>query len=293
MEDRNKFMSNSALGKVALITGTSSGIGLSTTVQLAQHGFTVVATMRDTTKAGALEAQARAADVTIDVRTLDVQNDASVTGCVQAVLQTYGRIDLLINNAGAGYLGTMEQTSTQDLRRTMEVNFFGVWRVTQAIFPAMRAARAGRIITITSVGGLIGQPFNDAYCAAKFAVEGFLESLAPVAKRLGITVSLIEPGPVNTNFVASVVATRPESTQELQAAYGSMLDAYIEGSQESFATLGQTPDQIGQVVINVALEETPHFRYTTSEMVQGLVSQKYVDPSGDSIVAFFGKRLGQ
>jgi NAD(P)-dependent dehydrogenase (short-subunit alcohol dehydrogenase family) len=286
-------MSTSPSGKIALITGTSSGIGLSSAVQLAQHGFTVVATMRDTKKAGPLEEQARAVGVTLDVRTLDVQDDTSVSECVQSVIETYGRIDLLVSNAGAGYLGTMEQTSLEELRRTMEVNFFGVWRVVQAVFPGMRAAGSGRIVTVTSIGGLVGQPFNDAYCAAKFAVEGFLESLAPVAKRLGITVSLIEPGPVNTNFVASVVATIPQSTPEVQAIYAPMLESYMGGSQERFATMGQTPDQIGEVIIKAATEEAPHFRYLTSPLVQGLVSQKYADPTGDSMLTFFSERLGQ
>ncbi len=286
-------MTISSTGKIALVTGTSSGIGLSTAVQLAQHGFTVIATMRDTNKATQLEAQARETGINIDVRQLDVQDDASVRNCVQEVLQKYGHIDLLVNNAGAGFLGTMEQTSPQDLQRTMEINFFGVWRVTQAVFPSMRVARSGRIVTITSVGGLIGQPFNDAYCAAKFAVEGMMESFAPVAKRLGIDVCLIEPGPVNTNFVASVVAGLPEPDQELQAIYGPMLEVYMGGSQERFATIGQTPEQIGQVILTAATTEIPHFRYTTSEMMQGLVTRKYVDPSGDSMVAFFGSRLGK
>ena len=286
------FMSTSQAGKIALVTGTSSGIGLSTAVQLAQSGFTVIATMRDTTKAGPLEEQARGAGVNIDVRALDVQDDTSVAGCVRDVLHTYGHIDLLVNNAGAGYFGAMEQTSDEDLRKTMEVNFFGVWRVTRAVFPSMREARSGRILTVTSIGGLIGQPFNDAYCAAKFAVEGFMESLAPVAHRLGVTVSLIEPGPVNTNFVASVVATLPASIQETQAIYGSMIEAYMGSTQERFAVSGQTPEQVGQVIVNAVTTETPHFRYTTSEMIQNLVSQKYVDPTGDGLVAFFGERLG-
>lgn len=286
-------MSPSHSGKIALVTGTSSGIGLSTSVQLAQQGFTVVATMRDTTKAGPLEARAQAAGVSIDVRKLDVQDDGSVTRCVQDVIQTYGQIDLLVNNAGAGYLGTMETTPTQDLQRTMETNFFGVWRVTQAVFPFMRAARSGRILTVTSIGGVIGQPFNDAYCAAKFAVEGFMESFAPVAKCLGVTVSLIEPGPVITNFVASVIATLPASTPELQAIYKPLLDAYMGDTQERFATMGQTPEQVGEVILMAATTETPHFRYATSPATQGRVSQKYVDPSGDGLLAFFMARLGK
>ncbi|HMA37847.1 MAG TPA: SDR family oxidoreductase [Chloroflexia bacterium] len=285
-------MSITPAPKIALVTGSSSGIGLSTAVQLAQAGFTVVATMRDLAKAGPLEARARDADVTLAVRPLAVQDDASVTACVQDVLQAYGRIDLLVNNAGAGYLGTLEQIPLADLRRTMEVNFFGVWRVTQAVFPAMRAAGGGHIITVTSVGGLIGQPFNDAYCAAKFAVEGFMESLAPVAQRLGIRLSLIEPGAVNTNFVASVVAGRPETPPAVDRVYGPLLAAYIGGAQERFATLGQTPEQVAEVIVGAATTATPHFRYTTSAAVQGLVAQKYVDPSGDRLVAFFSASLG-
>ncbi|GCE31635.1 short-chain dehydrogenase/reductase [Dictyobacter alpinus] len=279
--------------KIALVTGTSSGIGLSTAVLLAQRGYTVVATLRDTKKAGSLEERARSAGVTLDIRALDVQDDTSVADCVQQVLQTYGHIDLLVNNAGAGYLGTMEQTSDEDLRRTMEVNFFGVWRMTQAVFPAMRAAGAGRILTVSSVGGIIGQPFNDAYCAAKFAVEGFMESLAPVAQRLGIDVAVIEPGPVNTNFVASVVATSATPTDEQQRIYGPMFEVYMGGSQERFASLGQTPDQIAEIIIQAVAEDHPHFRYATSDLVKGMVAQKYTDPTGDNMVKFFNSRLGK
>jgi len=285
-------MSNPQAGKVALVTGTSSGIGLSTAVQLAQHGYAVIATMRDTSKAEALEARAKEAGVNIDIHALEVQDDASVTECVEYILKTYGHIDLLVNNAGAGYFGTMEQTTMQELRRTMEVNFFGVWRVTQAVFPLMRLAHSGRIVTVTSVGGLIGQPFNDAYCAAKFAVEGYMESLVPVARHLGVDIVLIEPGPVNTNFVASVVAQLPQSSQELQEVYNPMVQAYMGGSQERFATIGQTPDQVAGVIIEASTAEKPHFRYPTSPVMQGFIGQKFVDTTGDKLVEYFVAQLG-
>lgn len=286
-------MSDSFSGKIALVTGTSSGIGLSTAVLLAQSGFTVIATMRDTAKASRLQARIREAGVNVEIGRLDVQDDASVEECVREAIKTHGRIDLLVNNAGAGYLGSLEQTSPQDLRRTMEVNFFGVWRVTQAVFPLMRAARSGRILTVTSVGGLIGQPFNDAYCAAKFAVEGFMESLAPVARRLGIEVSLIEPGAVNTEFVGSVQAFLHKTTREPQEGYSPMLEAYLTATQQTFATIGQTPEEIGQVIVEAATTDTPHFRYTTSDVIRALISRKYVDPTGDSIIALAGARLPQ
>jgi len=279
------------MSRIALITGTSSGIGLSSAIHLAKAGFQVVATLRDPAKAGALQERARAEGVSLDVRALDVQSDASVQTCVSEVLARHGRIDVLVNNAGAGFLGTMEQTSQEALRQTMEVNFFGVWRVTQAVFPAMREARSGRILTVTSIGGLIGQPFNDAYCAAKFACEGFLESLAPVAKRLGIHVSNIQPGPVNTEFVASVLAKQTGEPSPGDAIYRPMLAGYMAGSSEVFAKMGQTPDDVAKVIVEAATVPTPHFRYVTSERVRGLAATKYTDPTGDTVVAMTGSRL--
>jgi NAD(P)-dependent dehydrogenase (short-subunit alcohol dehydrogenase family) len=284
-------MSSPVSEKVAIVTGTSSGIGLYTAILLAQAGFKVVATMRNLAKSGPLEEQARKVNVEIDIRQLDVLDDASIESCVQGTLKSYGRLDLLVNNAGAGYLGTLEQTSIETLREVMETNFFGVWKVTQAVLPTMREARSGRIISITSVGGLIGQPFNEAYCAAKFAVEGFMESLAPVVKRLGIEVVLIEPGPVNTEFVGSVQAKLTEMSPELAAAYGPMQEAYLAGTQQAFATIGQTPAEIGQVIVEAATTDSPHLRYCTSEIVRGIISRKYVDPTGDSVIALTGARL--
>ncbi len=277
----------------ALVTGTSSGIGLSTAVLLAEAGFTVVATMRNLEKATPLRERAAAAGVALDVRTLDVQDDASIRACVDGVRDTHGGIGLLVNNAGAGLLGTLEQTSETDVRRVMDVNFFGVWRVTQAVLPTMREAGEGRLISVSSIGGLIGQPFNDAYCAAKFAVEGLMESLAPVVKLLGIHVSVVEPGPVNTEFVASVRKLAEHAPGLQLEAYAPMLKSYLSGTQETFANAGQTGDDIGRVIVEAATADAPHFRYVTSELVQGLASRKYVDTTGDTVIALTGARLPQ
>lgn len=280
------------MSRVALITGTSSGIGLATAAVLAKADFRVVATLRDLAKAGALRERAARDGVALDVRALDVESSDSVASCVAGVLRDYGALDLLVNNAGAGFVGALEQTSEAELRRTFEVNFFGVWRMTQAVLPAMREARRGRIVTITSVGGLFGQPFNDAYCAAKFAVEGMMEALAPVAQRFGVQVSVIEPGPVNTEFVASVVRNSPAATATTRDAYSDLVAAYRANTAGVFASLGQTGDDIARFVLEAANAEKPHFRYATSEFVRGLAAQKYVDPTGDSLLAIFGARLG-
>jgi NAD(P)-dependent dehydrogenase (short-subunit alcohol dehydrogenase family) len=147
------------MSPVALITGTSSGIGLSSAIAAAKHGFTTVATLRDTGKDGALRAAGEVAGVTLDVRQLDVVDDDSITSCIDGVIADHGTLDVLVNNAGRGFVGTVEQVSMEDMRAIMEVNFFGVVATTKAALAHLRASR-GRVITVTSVGGVVGQPFN-------------------------------------------------------------------------------------------------------------------------------------
>jgi NAD(P)-dependent dehydrogenase (short-subunit alcohol dehydrogenase family) len=191
------------MGGTAVITGASSGIGLATTRALAAAGWTVVATARHPETAGPLQAIAREQPA-VALRALDVTSDESVDECIGSILAEHGTVDLLVNNAGAGHRGTLEQLTLDELSRAMELNFFGVARVTKAVLPAMRIARAGRIITVTSLNGVVALPFSDAYNAAKFAVEGLMESLAAVMREFGVHISVLEPGPVRTAFFANV-----------------------------------------------------------------------------------------
>lgn len=276
--------------KIALITGTSSGIGLNTAVTLAQAGYTVVATMRNLAKADTLRQAALQAGVELDVRQMDVQDQSGVSNCVNAVMHDYGRIDVLINNAGSGYFAPLEETSMADLQQVMDVNFYGVWRVTQAVLPHMRAARTGHIVTVSSVGGLISQPFNDAYCAAKFAVEGMMESLAPVALRFSVKVTLVEPGPVNSEFVANVWANGHKPEQHI-ADYAVMRESYLAGTRNAFASMGQTSQAVAEVIAAAVQSPSPDLRVPTSAFVQGIISRKYVDTSGNSLLALTGARL--
>jgi NAD(P)-dependent dehydrogenase (short-subunit alcohol dehydrogenase family) len=247
--------------------------------------------MRDLSKADLLKERAAQDGLAVELRRLDVQDEESIRSCVDGIVKERGRIDVLVNNAGAGFLGSTEQVSMNALERTIDINFFGVWRCTQAVLPGMRAARTGRIISVSSIGGLIGQPFNDAYCAAKFAVEGMMESLAPVAKRLGIHVALVEPGPVNTEFVATVVKQNERRESAEISDYTPMLTSYLNGSRQAFSTAGQTGDDIAAVILDAATAEAPHFRYLTSDMMRGIASRKYVDTTGDSMVTLSGSRL--
>lgn len=156
--------------KVILVTGTSSGLGIDIAIQLAAQGHKIFATMRNTDKKIALLEAAEKAQVSLPIKQLDVQNTDSVQRCVEQIIEQEGRIDVLINNAGAGFVRTTEQATEEEIEWVMDVNFKGVVRCIKAVLPHMRQARSGHVINISSVGGLIGQPFNEFYCAAKFAV---------------------------------------------------------------------------------------------------------------------------
>jgi len=269
---------------VLLITGTSSGIGLSTSVVAARHGYRLVATMRNLDGAGSLRAAAEEAGVELDVRRLDVTDQASITTCVDGVVADHGHLDVVVNNAGAGHIGTIGNESLDDVRQVMEVNFFGVVAVTKAVIPHLRASH-GRIVTVTSVGGAVGQPFNEAYCAAKFAVEGFMESLAPVAESLGVGVAVVEPGPVATEFVNNIDAD-PDKLFGEAGPYEPALRAYIGHVMAEFssATSVQTAHQVAEEMMAALRPDSPALRFQTSHWAREFVARKLADHRGASVV---------
>ncbi|EDY47237.1 SDR family oxidoreductase [Streptomyces clavuligerus] len=268
--------------KTVLITGTSSGIGLATAVAAARAGMRVIATMRDTGKAGPLRHAAAAAGVAdrVEVLRLDVVDPASVSSCVAEAIDRHGRLDAVVNNAGAGRVGTIEIGGTDEVRSTMEVNFFGVVEVTRATLPQLRASR-GRLITVTSVGGVVGQPFNEAYCAAKFAVEGFMESLAPVVATFGVDVTVVEPGAVASEFVTSAVPDLP-ALVNTAGPYAPALQAYVDRTRKSFGT-AQTADEAAASIIEALTAEKPAFRIQTSDWARGFVGTKLTDLDGSAV----------
>lgn len=277
------------MASIALVTGTSTGIGLSVAVLMAKAGFQVVATLRNPDKAERLRARAAQEGVELDIRALDVESEASIRQCMEGVLQRYGRVDVLVNNAGVGHFGSLEQTPEQALRRVMEVNFFGVWRMTQAVFPVMRERGSGHIITISSIGGALAQPFFEAYSASKFAAEGFMESLAQVARPLGVHLSLIQPGPVATEFMNTTLAGSNGMAGDV-GPYRALCDAFQAQAGVHFSRW-QTADDVARVALEAATAAQPHLRYVTSEDVRRQMARKYVDLTGDSCLAF--PRLGE
>ncbi|MGJ8557825.1 MAG: SDR family oxidoreductase [Sulfitobacter geojensis] len=269
--------------KIVLITGTSTGLGVATAVQAAQAGHTVYATMRNTQKRDTLDAAAQAAGVSLNPLQLDVQDTASVNAAVDAVINEQGRIDVLINNAGTGYVRSLEQAEEADIQKILDINYTGVARCIKAVIPHMRKARAGHVINISSVGGLVGQPFNEIYCGAKFAVEGLTEAMASyITPAFGIHFTAIEPGGITSEFANTVLEQVEQTGGMLEDEYLPILQKYISGSQSRQETgIYQTADEVAEVVMKVMGSEKPPVRTRTSQWSEDFSNLKTgLDPDG-------------
>ena len=267
---------------VLLVTGTSTGIGRATAIEAARSGWQVVATVRDVEHADGLREAIGGAGVELDVQELDITDADSVTACLERIQSVHGGLDVLVNNAGAGHVGITELEDPAELRRVMEVNFFGTVAVTRAALPLLRSSR-GRIVTVSSVGGAVGQPFNEDYCAAKFAIEGFFEALAPVASAVGVHVSLIEPGAVRSSFVENVGIDASAMMAEA-GPYAGALGAYLDRTASAFSsTHAQEPADVAAVILQTLRDPEPAFRVQTSDWAREFVGVKLADLDGSRV----------
>ncbi len=270
--------------KTLLITGASGGLGLGIAVKAAMAGYAVTATMRDLAKRDALDTALANAGVTARILPLDVQDQASIDAVVATMLTDGGSIDVLINNAGVGFVRTLEQASDPDIDWIIDVNLRGVIRCTKAVLPAMRAAQSGRVVTISSIGGLVGQPFNEIYCAAKFGVEGFIESMASyTGPAFGIHFTLVEPGGIASDFAASAMKHFAGTGGMVADDYAPLLQAYMAGVQARSGEGGtyQTADEVAAVVIACLQHEAPPVRLRTSRWAEDFTALKTAaDPDG-------------
>ena len=262
---------------VVLITGASGGLGLAVALAAADAGCRVYASMRDPAKAGVL-AQTKG----LTVLPLDVEHSDSVNAAVAEVIAAEGRIDALIANAGIGFVRTTEQATEADISWVMNVNFMGVVRCVKAVLPHMRAAGAGRVIAVSSVGGLVGQPFNEVYCASKFAVEGYMESLASyLGPAFGLHFSLVEPGGISSDFAASAFKHYGATGGMVDDDYLPLVQRYLGGAEARSAGVFQTPEAVAQVVLQCLQAEKPAIRIRTSDWAENFTRLKTLgDPDG-------------
>jgi NAD(P)-dependent dehydrogenase (short-subunit alcohol dehydrogenase family) len=256
--------------KVALVTGSSSGIGFETSLMLARAGFNTYASMRNLEKSKNITEIAKKEKLPLQVVQLDVNNDGSVKDAIVNILKADQRIDVLINNAGYGLFGSVEDTSIEEIKAQFETNFFGVVRVTQQVLPFMRRQNSGTIVNVSSVGGRIGLPALSAYHSTKFALEGLSESIAFELEPFGIRVVIIEPGVIRTNILNSSSSAKkaldPKSpyfslSQKLNDNFKSMMES----------ELSSPPEEVAKVILQAVTSENPQLRYSVGDDAANLI----------------------
>lgn len=238
--------------KVVLVTGGSSGIGAACARRLAERGHRVYGTSRRPAEAPAGAARA------FTLLPMDVTDAASVQAAVDRVLAEAGRIDVVVNNAGIGYAGAVEDTSLAEARATFETNFFGALRVCKAVLPAMRAQGAGLIVNVSSIGGLMGLPYQGLYSASKYALEGLSEALRIEVRPFGVRVVLVEPGDIRTAFTANrrSVQRAEDPASPYREQYRRTL-ARIEADEVG----GAPPEVVARTVARIVANPRPRLRY--------------------------------
>ncbi|KAG8003262.1 Retinol dehydrogenase 8 [Nibea albiflora] len=268
--------------KVVLITGCSSGIGLALAARIAKDEkkrFMVYATMRNLSKCEPLvEAAGRTLGRTLEIKQLDVCDEASIKACVDSLPER--RVDILISNAGMGLIGPIECHSIDEMKAIMDTNFFGFVRLLKEVLPDMKRRKMGHIVVISSVMGIQGILFNDIYAASKFALEGFCESLAVQALSFKLNISLIEPGPVITEFERKVYdeGLKTDLNKADSVTANMFTNIYLKNYKQIFETFGQTAEDIAEHTLKIITMKNPPFRHQTNTVYTPMTTLKYADP---------------
>jgi NAD(P)-dependent dehydrogenase (short-subunit alcohol dehydrogenase family) len=250
---------------VALVTGASTGIGRAAALALRDAGYTVVGTSRKPASAADLEG--------VTLLELDVASDESVRSAVGQVLERFGRIDVLVNNAGVGAAGAAEESSIGQAKGVFDVNVFGVIRMTNAVLPHMRARGSGRIVNVSSVLGLIPAPFMALYASTKHAIEGYSESLDHEVRQYGVRVLLVEPGYTSTAFDANALAADSPLPvyDEQRDVFGELLASAMREADD--------PAVVAKVIVAAATDRRPKLRYTAGSTAGRVSTLRRVVPA--------------
>ena len=255
---------------VALVTGGSSGIGEQTALGLQTAGFTTYAVARRVDRMTGL------AEAGVTTFAMDVTDDASMTSGVERVLSEHGRVDVLVNNAGYGSYGAVENVPIDEARRQFEVNVFGLARLTQLVTPRMREHRSGRIINVSSVGGKFYEPLGAWYHATKFAVEGFSDSLRLELAPYGIRVVIVEPGPIRTEW--NELARAHLVSSSAGTAYEHQAEAVRARMESGDGPMMSGPEVVGRTIVKAATARRPRTRYPVGRGARSLVTARRLLP---------------
>lgn len=251
--------------KVAIITGASSGMGKSTAFNLHEKGYKVYGMARRTEKMSDLKEKG------MEVVSLDLTKDESIVEAVNTVIEKEGRIDVLINNAGYGSYGAVEEVPIEEAKRQFEVNIFGLARITQLVLPTMRKQKSGRIVNISSMGGKMYTPFGAWYHATKYALEGWSDCLRIEVQQFGIDVAIVEPGGIQTEW--GDIAMKNLDKVSGNGPYANMVKKVIDSSDKNNDKL--TPvDVLGREIAKAASEAKPKTRYLKGYLAKPLVGMR-------------------
>ncbi|MFQ5940426.1 MAG: SDR family oxidoreductase [Nitrososphaerales archaeon] len=244
--------------KIAVVTGSSSGIGLATSLLLARNGFHTYGTMRNVGKSGSIADIIKKENLSLQVLQLDVNDDKSVKNAIDKIVSEERRLDVLVNNAGYGLLGCVEDLSLDGVRDIFETNLFGVVRVTQAVLPVMRKQRSGTIVNVSSILGRVGFPVTPAYTSTKFALEGLSESMRYELEQFGIKVIILEPGVVRTDFLDNMKITK--KAKHSRSSY-TQLTQKVYAGYKLLMTHGTPPEEVAKVILEAVTSDNPDPRY--------------------------------
>jgi NAD(P)-dependent dehydrogenase (short-subunit alcohol dehydrogenase family) len=260
---------------VALITGSSSGIGFETALHLARNGYKTYASMRNLEKSKNITQVANEEKLPIEVVQLDVNDDTSVKQAINKIVAAKDqRIDVLVNNAGYGLLGALEDLSIEEIKAQFETNFFGVIRVTQEVLPVMRQHKGGTIVNVSSVGGRMCIPGLSAYHATKFALEGLSESISYELEPFGIKVVLIEPGFIRTNIMnSSIIAKKAQNPKSPYFSLTQQLERSFKAAMEN-TSASSPPEEVAKVVLQAVTSNSPKLRYTVGKDAANMIQAK-------------------
>ena len=242
---------------VALVTGCSSGIGLETAISLAREGHFTYTTMRNMKKSEDLDKIVNDEDLPIKILELDVDDEESVDNTIAKIMEEKGRIDTLVNNAGWGMWGTVEDVSIEEFKQQFETNFFSIIRMIQKVAPIMRKQKSGNIVNVSSVAGRIGFPVSPAYISSKFALEGLSECLRFELGPFGINVIIIEPGVIKTNFFDSMKMAKKSNSDSV---YNEITSKVVSGVK-MMAEMGTESKEVANTIIKSINAENPLPRY--------------------------------
>ncbi len=257
-----------------LVTGASSGIGKSTALYLAQKGYPVVSTSRSLDNLSPLRQEAEELGLNIEAVELDVNSDEAIADVMPELVRKHDGIDVLVNNAGYGLWGPAQGLAIDELRGQMETNFFAPFQLSKAVLASMIEKGYGKIVNVSSVLGRLGTPFNGAYVASKFALEGISESMRIELSPFGVHVALVEPGLFGTNFLVNQVQAADARSPDLP--YGRYMTRYDDrrGRSHRFA---KDPIKVAKVIHKIVRSRRPEFRYQVgAEARLGVLAMRFL-----------------